>query len=270
MIVRKPSVRLLRRVCLHGGVQQHELARTYGAVSTPLRSAETKLTKMIGLKAVAQHCLAGLYDWLDCSDGFCDSDLVFVHAGAKQRKVVSLGLYSQGKVRSLLLSMTPGDTHNFAALKWPVPLEVLEAALSKPAIPQHAFVWLESGNVTVDRVPLRTFGTLSEVCQLNRWLRKHGGFRSVLMISTAPHLRRVRMCCRAILPASISVRLTAIPAYGYWDRNKWWSFGRTRVAVLLELPKLLIYVPLTQLGRWRRWCASDDANSPKSASQTFL
>ena len=215
-------------------------------------SDETKLTQLtLRLKAVVRRFLAALYDWLDCGDEFCYSDLVFVHAGAKQRKVVALGLYSQGKVRSLLLSTTPGEAHNFAALKWPVPFETVEAALSKPAVKQHVFVWLEAGKVTVDRVPLGTFGTLSEVGQLGRWLRKHGGISSVLMISTAPHLRRVRMCCRAILPGSITVRLFAIPAYGYWDRNKWWSFGRTRLAVLLELPKLLLYLLLTQSARRR-------------------
>ncbi len=215
-----------------------------------MRNDETKLTNLTArLKEVVQRFLAGLYDWLDCGDEFCDSDLVFVHAGAKQRKVVALGLYSQGKIRSLLLSMTPGESRNFAALKWPLPLDAIEAAL-KAAVGQHAFVWLESGRITVDRVSLRTFGTLSEVCQLNRWLHRHGRFSSLLMISTAPHLRRVRMCCRAILPGSIKVRLFAIAAYGYWDRNNWWSLGRTRIAVLLELPKLLLYLPVTRLGRW--------------------
>jgi hypothetical protein len=218
-----------------------------------MRSDETKLTKLtVQLNAVARRFLSGLYDWLDCGDEFSYSDLVFVHAGAKQRKLVALDLYSQGKIRSLLLSMTPGEAHNFAALKWPVPLEVVEAALSQPVDKQHAFVWVESGSVTVDRAPLGTFGTLSEVYQLDRWLHKHGGFSSVLMVSTAPHLRRVRMCCRAILPGSIIVRLSAIPAYGYWDRNKWWSFGRTRLAVLLEFPKLLLYFPLTQFARLAR------------------
>lgn len=220
----------------------------------PIRSSETKLTNLTArLEAVVRRFLAALYDWLDCGGEFCDSDLVFVHAGPKQRKVVALELYSQGNVRCLLLSMTPGEARNFAALKWPVPLQEVDAALSKLAVEQHAFVWLESGKVTADGAPLGTFGTLSEVCQLNRWLHKHGGFRSVLIISTAPHLRRVRMCCLAILPSSIGVRLFAIPAYGYWDRNKWWSLARTRVSVLLELPKLLFYFPLTQFARWRGW-----------------
>jgi hypothetical protein len=216
-----------------------------------MRNDETKLTILtVRLEAVGRRFLAALYDWLDCGDEFRYSDLVFVHAGPKQRKVVALGLQSQGKVRSLLLSMTPGEARNFAALKWPVPLEAVEAALSKLAVEQHAFVWLESGKVTADPAPLGTFGTLSEVRQLKRWLNKHGGFSSVLIISTAPHLRRVRMCCRAILPSSIDVRLFAIPAYGYWDRNKWWSLGRTRISVLLELPKLLLYLPITQYARW--------------------
>ena len=177
---------------------------TYVAVSTPMRSDETQLTKLtVRLNAAARRSLAGLYDWLDCGDEFCYSNLVFVHAGAKQRKVVALELYSQGKVRSLLVSMTPGEARNFAALKWPVPLEAVEAALGKSSVEEHAFVWLESGRVTVERVPLRIFGTLSEVYQLDRWLHKHGGFSSVLMISTAPHLRRVRMCCRATTSSSI-------------------------------------------------------------------
>jgi hypothetical protein len=216
-----------------------------------MRSEVTKGASLtVHLKAVARRFLAGLYDWLDCGSEFRDSDLVFVHAGAKQRKVVALELYSQRKIRSLLLSMTPGEARNFAALKWPAPLEVLEAALS--TVKEHTFVCLESGTVTVDRVPLRTFGTLSEVRQLERWLHRHSGFASVMMISTAPHIRRVRMCCRAILPSNIDVRLFAIPAYGYWDRNRWWSFRRTRIAVLSEFPKLLLYLPLTQSGRLAR------------------
>lgn len=212
----------------------------------------TKDTRlMVPVKAVVRRFLAALYDWLDCGDEFRDSDLVFVHAGPKQRKVVALELYSQGKIRSLLLSMSPGEARNVAALKWPVPLEAVEAALSKLAAEQHAFVWLGSGKVIADSAPLGAFGSLSEVRQLKRWLHKHGEISSVLMVSTAPHLRRVRMCCRAILSSSVDVRLLAIPAYGYWDRNKWWSLGRTRVSVLLELPKLLLYFPLSQ---FRRWC----------------
>lgn len=235
------------RKVVHARAQLDAFDCSYVAVSTPMRSDETKLTKLTPrLNAVVRSFLARLYDWLDCGGDFCYSDLVFVHAGAKQRKVIALELYSQGKVRSLLLSMTPGEADNSAALNWPVPLEAVEAALSQPADKRHAFVWLESGRVTVDRVQLGTFGTLSEVYQLDRWLHKHSGFTSVLMISTAPHLRRVQVCCRAILRGSLTVRLFAIPAYGYWDRNKWWSFGRTRLAVLLEFPKLLLYFPLTR------------------------
>ena len=146
--------------------------------------------------------------------------------------------------------MTPGDLRNVAALTWPVPLQTVKAAISNFATGQHAFVWLESGNITVDGIRLGRLGTLSEIVQLQHWLLRHGKFTSLSMVSTAPHLRRVRMCCRAILPAAITVRLFAIPAYGYWDRNKWWSFPRTRIAVLWEFPKLLLYIPLIRFARW--------------------
>jgi hypothetical protein len=115
-----------------------------------MRGDETKLTILTVQLEVVRRFLAALYYWLDCGDEFRYSDLVLVHAGPKQQKVVALGLQSQGKVRSLLLSMPLGETHNFASLMSPVSLKAVEAALSKPAVEQHSFVWLESGKVSTD------------------------------------------------------------------------------------------------------------------------
>ncbi len=98
-----------------------------------MRGDETKLTILtVRLEAVVRRFLAALYYWLDGGDEFRYSDLVLVHAGPKQRKVVALGLQSQGKVRSLLVSMPLGETSNFASLKWPVPLQAAGTALPNP------------------------------------------------------------------------------------------------------------------------------------------
>jgi hypothetical protein len=204
----------------------------------------------VQLILLLKRALAKVYDWLDCADEFLPSDLGFVHAGARQRKVVALRLYSQKRIRSVLLSMTPGDVQNVAALPWPVPFQTVRSAIADLRAGQHAFLWLESGKITVDGVRLGRLGTLSEIVQLRQWLCRHGSFSSLVVISTAPHLRRVRMCCRKVLPPSIRVRLFAIPAYGFWDRDKWWAFRRTRIAVLAEHAKLLLYSPLTRFWDW--------------------
>ena len=68
------------------------------AALAAMTNVETKCKRLyLPLRADMRGALARLYDWLDCGDEFSDSDFVFVHAGAKQRKVIALGLYSQGK-----------------------------------------------------------------------------------------------------------------------------------------------------------------------------
>ena len=160
------------------------------------------------------------------------------------RAQVALQFYSEGRAPSVLLSMTAGDAHYFASRSWPLGEKQSENARElllhlPPKV--HVFVHLHAAQIAVFFVRLGSLGTWGEVRGLRHWLQDHPQVASILVISTAPHLRRVRLCCRAVLPPSIRVSLCAVPAYLFWDRQKWWVLRRTRVAVLSEFPKLVVY-----------------------------
>lgn len=71
---------------VHEGTQRNGFECTYVTVSAPMRTDESKLTKVIiRTETVVRRFRGGLCDRPDCGDEFHYSDLAFVHAGAKQR-----------------------------------------------------------------------------------------------------------------------------------------------------------------------------------------
>jgi hypothetical protein len=55
------------------------------------------------------------------------------------------------------------------------------------------------------------FGTLTEIDALARWLRENPDIRSVLVVSSDSHLRRIRMCCRSLLNGNVQLAFLAAP-----------------------------------------------------------
>jgi len=160
-----------------------------------------------------------------------------------------LQFYSEGRAPRVLLSMTASEARYFASRTWPLGDHSQNARELLANLPTkiHVFVHLHRTQVTVDFVRLGWFGTWGEIQALHDWLEEHPQLASILVISTAPHLRRVRLCCRAALPQHVSVNLCAVPPYLFWDRQKWWLLRRTRLAVLWEFPKLTVYWFLARL-----------------------
>jgi hypothetical protein len=199
---------------------------------------------------VFRRLLIRLYDWLACADPVCDAELIFAPAGRQSRKIYALELFAAGRAPALLFSVGRFEIRRFADLSWPVPLDLLQIAAPVQPRKRHLFVTYSDRESAVEFIRPGKFGTLREIYALTAWLAAHRDTNSVLIVSSASHLRRVRMCCRSLLPASIQFRLLAVSNDGpFLGRETWWREKTARVIVLWELPKLLVYWSLLQLER---------------------
>lgn len=187
------------------------------------------------MSADVQRLLARLRDWLACADPVCNGDLIFALAGRQGRKIFALDLFSQGRAPHLVLSVSRFEIRRFSKLPFPVSVDLLRIAAPIPPPRRHFFVSLEGGRVRVVPVRRARLGTLSEVRALAAWLREHPDIASLLVVSSATHLRRVRMCCRVLLPKTLQVHLLGMP-----EENP--SLERDpRTMVWAELVKLFGY-----------------------------
>ena len=186
--------------------------------------------------------LRSLYDWLAEADPPGKADLIFALAGRQSRKVGALSLFRQGKAPRLLLSTARFEIRPFAKLDVPHRVNLQEAAATIPPTQRHFFVSFEGSRVQVELVPVGRFGTLGEIQALVNWLRNRPEIRSLWVVSSGAHLRRVRMCCQALLPEPLEWRIVAAPDENPWlHRDHWWRERRATVLVLSELAKLLLY-----------------------------
>jgi hypothetical protein len=146
---------------------------------------------------------------LACSDGPAEADLIFALAGRRDRKVYALHLFAGGLAPRLLLSVGRFEIRRFTELDLPVKLDLLNLASQIVPAQRHFFVSFEGGRVQAERIPVGRFGTLREIEALAQWLQERPSIERVLVISSSAHLRRVQMCCRALLPGGRIVRLVA-------------------------------------------------------------
>src|SRR6266550_2717719 len=154
------------------------------ATSDDVRSKEPPL-------GFRERLLTLLLNWLACPDPLQQADRIFVLAGRRYRKTYGVNLLQQGWARGILLSTLSGDSLDLSRF----------AELHLPAWPR--LLELQS------RIPPQ--GRLNEIAQLGRWLQQRPDVRSVLIVSSGWHLRRIRMCCRALFPHSIRFSLAAVP-----------------------------------------------------------
>ena len=181
-----------------------------------------------------------LYSWLSPADGPGQSDLIFVLAGRQSRKLYALELFRQALGGTLLMSVGRFEIRKFAQLPLPAEVDLLQIASTTPPRLRHYFVRFQNGISEAERVRRGRFGTLSEIQALAQWLEARPQIGSVLVVSSGPHLRRVRACCRAILPARLQVSFAAAPESGEVNPSTWLD-RKWRALVLKEIPKLVIY-----------------------------
>jgi hypothetical protein len=127
------------------------------------------------------------------------------------RKEYALDLLRQGLAPSALFSVGRFEIRRFSKMALPVPLDLLKLAQELPPPLRHYFVFFHGQLVQVEHVAPRRFGTLTEIEALARWLTNNPGIGSLLIVSSDAHLRRIRMCCRALLSADLELRFLAAP-----------------------------------------------------------
>ncbi|HXL22035.1 MAG TPA: hypothetical protein VOA78_06195 [Candidatus Dormibacteraeota bacterium] len=143
------------------------------------------------------------------------SDVVFVLAGEPQRKIHGLELYRAGYAPRILLSVGRFEIRRFAELDLPYPpgSAPIDLLAARPISPRgrHFFVTFSADEVSFEKIAPGWLGTLREIRALAKWCKQRPEITSLIMVSSGYHLRRVRLCCRALLPKAIRVTYAAVP-----------------------------------------------------------
>jgi len=160
----------------------------------------------------SRFLLLRLHGWLSPADPARPADLIFVLAGEMSRKHYALQLFREWLAQRLLFSVGRFEIRRFSKMALPVQLDLLKLAQDVPPPQRHFFVLFQGRKCRVEHVQPRRFGTLREMASLARWLDANPEVQSALLISNEAHLRRIRMCCRSLLPRGVEVALLAVPS----------------------------------------------------------
>jgi len=212
-----------------------------------------------------------LFNWLSRADPPARAEAIFALAGRKSRKVFAIDLLEQGMAPRLLFSVGRFEIRRFPELGLPQTIDLLQMAQSIPPPQRHFFVLFEKQQFTVQRIPVRMLGTLSEIDALVDWLGAHPQLSSLLVVSSGPHLRRLRLCRRVLLPRNLEIKFLAAPEENAPPspqnlRND----VSTRKMILTELVKIICYAVFLPFWKWTRpWrsktsSTTDRADSPDS------
>jgi uncharacterized SAM-binding protein YcdF (DUF218 family) len=183
------------------------------------------------------------------------ADAIFVFAGGHPRKEFAAAAWRRGLARVLIVSVGRFEWRRYAGLGLPGDAALRAAVERVPPRERHFFVVMERGSggigvpgaiaaapEAVIAVPLKRFGTRNEARALAS-LARGRGWRSLIVISTAFHLRRVALVVgRALAGSGVSVSYAALP----FDRDpyapgRWWRTPRGIRVVLSEVVKLAVY-----------------------------
>ncbi len=197
-----------------------------------------------------------LFDWMTRADPPAHADAIFVLAGHKSRKVFAIQLLEQGIAPRLLFSVGRFEIRRFPELGLPQTIDLLQMAQKIPPTQRHFFLLFESQQFTVQRIPVRALGTLSEIDALADWLSAHPQISALLVVSSGPHLRRLRICCRVLLPRNVKISFIAAPEENAMSNQRnCRNDAPTRKIVLSEWIKIagyLVILPFWKLAKsWR-------------------
>jgi hypothetical protein len=173
------------------------------------------------------------------------SDLIFVLAGKENRKEYAVKLFSEGWAPKLLLSVARFDVRRFSQLAMPKQLDLPKMAAKLSPKNRHFFVLIEGEQTSVWTIPWVRFGTLREILALRTWLGEHHQVRSVSVVSSGFHLKRVRMCCHSVLPSNVQVDFLGTTGDAKWEDMRLFR------QVLAEAVKIPSYFVILRLAKRR-------------------
>lgn len=171
-------------------------------------------------------------DWLNAADAPVKADRMLILAGETARFVYGAELYQQGYASEIYVSR-PVRLPSYRLLdelQIPFPRfeEVYRAILVKKGVSdQHIHYLGESLVSTVDEA------------NAMREITMRSGWKSLLVVTSPYHVRRVKMVFRDTMP-EVSVAVVATPYESF--PAKWWTDQDVARNVLLELAKILFYL----------------------------
>ena len=173
------------------------------------------------------------------------ADAIFVYAGQQERKEYGVSLWRAGLAPTLILSIGRFEWRRVAALGLPDDGGLLPLVEATPAPERHFLLALEAGRARAWRVPRGPFGTATETWALLDTVGGRG-LHTVLVVSTGPHLRRIRISLRRLGPeGSPRFILVAVPEERtVHPRAGWWARPETRRVVASEAAKCAGYALL--------------------------
>jgi len=186
-----------------------------------------------------------LHRWLNCADPASATDLIFVLAGLQTRKSYGLKLFQQKLAPQVLLSSGRFEVRRLAALNLRTNFDLLRMVDHVAPPKRHFFVSLTEQEIRVQRISRGNLGTLSEIQALAEWLHERPQITSLSIVSSGSHLRRLRICCRAILPARLRILFLPVPENtSLANREVSWFDKKAIRGLFSELIKIACYSAL--------------------------
>jgi len=172
-----------------------------------------------------------LRDFLDLSSKPEPCDAIFVLAGRQERKVHGVALWRVGYAPELILSVGRFEWRRFYDLGLPRDGGLQKLVSAIPPVERHFFVREWKDRTESVAVTKGKYGTLTEALAAANLLRE-GEYHSLMVVSSAFHLRRVALAFRRTFRGS-GTRLvfTAVPEEPPESRSE----------LLKELRKYLLY-----------------------------
>jgi len=183
--------------------------------------------------------LSGLCDYLALDDSPSRSDLIFVLAGRPERKTYGLQLFRQGIAPRIILSVGRFEIRQMDEFGFQ-DLKLRELVTRMVPADRHFFIELSKGSRTVMPAGIKRVGTFGELSALAAYLGQQP-VRSVTLVSTSIHLRRVRWCCqrirglhrREIFFVPVPEELSSFRRDNWWKQLDHWSYVNAEYAKLL-------------------------------------
>lgn len=183
-----------------------------------------------------------LFEFLSTGGSPVPSDAIFVFAGRTERKRYGLELWKRGLAPILILSVGRFEWRRFPELGLSGDGGLTQLVEETNYKRRHFFVTVESGKISARFVATHFLGTFREARGLAEEIRAKG-YRSVLVVSSSAHLRRVRLAMgRALGGIPVRVAFTAVPERdGVIRRDGWSRWAGDLGLVAGEMLKLPLY-----------------------------
>jgi uncharacterized SAM-binding protein YcdF (DUF218 family) len=190
---------------------------------------------LAGVTVAVAAGLPALGHWLVVADPLVPSDLIVVVAGAPPaREVEAAALYQRGLAPLVALSRArERNTVARTLARLPHGQSVASGILATLGVPEHAILRL-------DREVENSVDELAHVADVARTR----GFRRIILVSSPPHTRRLRMIWDS-LPPGITALIHPTP-YETFDASRWWRSRHGVETVVHELGGMLNFT----LGMW--------------------